>query len=124
MTMVLDGTITFADATLQQSASNTYAVGTGQAWANVTSTRAVTTTYTNTTGKPIAVSISGSSTTNLGFNLTVGGVAQIGSSGWYSLAGGQVVGCVIGIIPAGTTYSVTGWSVAVNPPYGTWMELR
>jgi hypothetical protein len=43
-------------------------LGVGQTWQDVTSSRVVSTTYTNSTGKPIMVTISVTSTTNGPFN--------------------------------------------------------
>jgi hypothetical protein len=105
-------------ATLAGSALG--AIGVGQTWQNVASSRATGTTYTNSTGRPILVAISGPRPTNAGMQLTVNGIT-VSWTGWYSLAGGQVLGCVSAIVPAGGTYSVTGWSQDINP---TWVELR
>ena len=95
-------------------------LGVGQTWVDVTSTRALATTYTNSTGKPIQVSIFGgpASANNVGYILTVDGTAirfTYTTSGLFTSAANV-------IIPPGSTYRV----VATNgnlPLYG-WWELR
>lgn len=97
-------------------------VGTGsQTWQNVSASRATGTTYTNTTGKPILVSVFGSSVTNSGFYLIVDGVT-VSWTGWFSLAGGQVTGTTTAVVPNGSTYSVSGW--VSGSLYAGWSELR
>jgi hypothetical protein len=103
------------------STNSTNAIGYGQTWQDVKASRATGTTYTNSTGRAIAVCITGSSSSNTGFYLTVDSVV-VAWSGWYGLAGGTVNGAVFGIVPSGSTYSVTGWvSGSTN---ATWAELR
>ena len=118
--MVLDGTITFSDATLQQSASNTYATGTGQTWTNVTASRATATTYTNSTSKPIFVNIytngNGSPSSILQIN-----VAGVFVSGVNNNAPYPIFVSVGALVQPGQTYSCT---VSGNGGVGTWMELR
>ena len=96
-------------------------VGVGQTWQNVAASRATGTTYTNSTGRPILVAISGGSGTNTGFTLSIDGIS-VASTGWYSLAGGIVVGNTCGIVPSGSTYSVTGWGSGSSG--ASWAELR
>lgn len=90
------------------------AVGYGQIWQDVTGSRVLGTTYTNSTGKPIAVSVNiqHSSTVN---TLTIGGVAVAKDSG--STVGESIN--LQGIVPNGATYSVS-----TGNTYGTWLELR
>jgi len=95
------------------------AIGVGQSWQ--TPSRANATTYTNSTGRPIFVAISGGSTTNNGFILTIDGV-NVAYSEWLSLAGGVVVGTTCGIVPASGTYSVAGWGSTSSG--AAWAELR
>lgn len=95
-------------------------LGVGQVWVEVTSTRALSTTYTNDTGKPIQVSIFGgpASANNVGYILTVD---LVGIRFTYTNSGLFTSAANI-IIPAGSTYRV----VATNgnlPLYG-WWELR
>lgn len=112
---------TLANQTDLQAALNAKSsLGVGQTWVEVTSTRALATTYTNDTGKPIQVSIFGgpASANNVGYILTVDTTAirfTYTNSGLFTSAANV-------IIPAGSTYRV----VATNgnlPLYG-WWELR
>lgn len=92
-------------------------VGVDQTWQDVTASRASGTTYTNTTGKPIqiTVTVSNSSGTH---TVALGAVTyKIGSTG---TTGGSSVAS--NVIPDGTTYSVTvgGGGAAITK----WLELR
>lgn len=95
-------------------------LGNGQTWQNVTGSRSLGTTYTNSTGKPIVVLIA----TTLGGNemasifANISGVSMtIGRDGSAGTFGG--VGNII--VPIGATYSIT-----IGGPVGlsTWHELR
>lgn len=59
MTMKIKGTegIEFPDATVQASAAFTKAQTNSRTWQDLTSSRAIASTYTNNTGRPIEVSI-------------------------------------------------------------------
>lgn len=98
--------------------NNLSPIGTGQTWQDVTASRAVGTTYTNTTGRPIMVSIYG---TNTGaaqiFTLTVGGVAIAKQQG--DTTNGAAASSISAIIPNNTTYSLTG-----TRTLNLWAELR
>jgi len=85
------------------------AIGVGQNWQDVTSSRVVNTTYTNSTTKPIMVYVYFGLTTT-GSAFLVDGVATMSSS---SSAGtsGQV------IVPVGSTYKA-------QANFTTWTELR
>lgn len=90
--------------------------GVGQTVQNVTASRALSTTYTNSTNKPILISITVSGVNdNLTTTLTVDGVAvaRVGNSNQY----GQVKN-ISYVIPPSSTYSVTG------SPITLWTELR
>lgn len=91
-------------------------IGVGQAWVNVTSSRASKTTYTNDTGKPILVVVS-SYATAADANFIVDGVAValIGLN-----ASTTIVRPVSAIVPAGSTYSVSN---TIGSNY-MWSELR
>jgi hypothetical protein len=92
-------------------------IGVGQTWTNVTASRAVGTTYTNSTSLPITVVIAFAFPSAGGTGvLTVAGVAiQFGqvNSAYIQLASGTA------IVPAGATYVFSG-SVTINQ----WLELR
>lgn len=99
----------------QSVAMNT--IGMGQTWQNVAASRAVSTNYTNTTGRPILVSCSlSSSSANSHVSLTVNGVnvsdAQIYATG--------ATGALSAIVPPGGVYSAQGTAAAVY----VWAELR
>lgn len=93
-------------------------LGFGQLWQDVKASRAAGTTYTNTTGKPIAGHVSSTQAATGGYTITVtvNGVAL--AYGFY--AGVGAYGYADFIVPPGATYSVTvsGGSLA------TWLELR
>jgi hypothetical protein len=74
-------------------------IGVNQTWLNVTSSRALSTTYTNTTGKPIQLYIVCTGGNSNGAAVTIGGVspAQL----YTNVAGGRVAFFVI--IPNGVT---------------------
>lgn len=88
------------------------AFGQGQTWQDVKASRATSTIYTNTTGKPIQVYI----TNTLGAGVEtfkIGGVT-------VSPDPSSIASCYI--VPNGMTYelSIVGGSSTIN----TWMELR
>ena len=99
-------------------------IGINQTWTDVKTTpgRVFGTTYTNTTGRPIWVTASGTNTgTTAGLQMTVGGL-QVFNHG--DSDGGMNNGnyfCVTGLVPAGSTYVVTAnGSLTIS----TWVELR
>ena len=94
-------------------------IGVSQTWQDVTASRAIGTTYTNSTGKPIYIAVAGTgSAINVRANIATGGVTIVGNGA--SGSGFYVNNAAI--IPAGSTYSV-------STPTGTltlqsWTELR
>ena len=93
-------------------------IGVGQTWQNVVGSRAVNTTYTNTTGKPIMAHVYCTSiSSNYVLQIIVDGIAMNSGSSDSTdhLA-------TIMIIPNGSTYRVTfaGGSGTLS----TWKELR
>ena len=96
-------------------------IGVGQTWQNVTSSRAAGVTYTNTTGKPIYISVSGGGQPQNGtMSLTVDGVL-LGLQGFQSIASGRSNATMTAIVPNGSTYradNYSGWSLV------SWAELR
>ena len=91
-------------------------IGVGQTWQDVIASRALGTTYYNTTGRPIFVSVGCSGGTNL-TQITINGiiVTQQNQSG---LAAGLPQ--VFGVVPNGGSYIV---SVTVGG-LSVWTELR
>ena len=120
------GTWATAPSTIQGAGGNAVAgwnsLGYGQTWQDVTGSRALSTTYYNTTGKPIAVMIglTGSIGSGTGIVITVSGVAlplafnaPVASTTSYP--------CAFAVVPPGASYS------AANSSSGTlnkWSELR
>lgn len=97
-------------------------IGMGQTWQDVTASRAVSTTYTNSTGRPIMVSVMSiqSGTTGSDVNRVRLNVSGVGVFDEYKAPGSQESRAnAIAIVPNGATYSV---SVATN--LSRWMELR
>jgi hypothetical protein len=121
-TQATAGTWATAPSTIQgyggQALSAMSSLGYGQTWQDVTASRALGTTYYNTTGRPITVVVTLASTNTSPFaNLTVGGVIAValgtGASGIY-LTG-------TAIIPPGASYTInTGTGLSINK----WTELR
>lgn len=93
-------------------------LGAGQTWQDVKASRAVNTTYTNTTGKPIVVHAVVSSTAAASAVITISGVALISSA--QATATANIA--ITAIIPPGATYSVgvNGGTATL----GNWLELR
>ena len=99
--------------------SQARALGVGQTWQNVLGSRAWATNYTNTTGRPIQVSVTAidPSAGNLSFSITVGGVIigreHHGTASQATLSA---------IVPAGAVYRVDREDV--NDVLTHWAELR
>lgn len=99
--------------TIVTTANN--AIGVGQSWSDVTSSRSSNTTYTNTTGKPIQIMVLTPSWNNAGsFDLLVDGVpvVSIGNQDGYNQSKPTSV-----LISNGSTYRVNG-------NFQKWSELR
>jgi len=101
-------------------------IGVGQTWQNVASSRAIGTTYTNSTGRPIMVSVSctrsssGASAT-IRFNIDGSPIAQRVTAESDSIQFNALTNGVDIIVPNGSTYSVTN---AVGTSVITfWYEL-
>jgi hypothetical protein len=96
-------------------------LGVNQSWTNVLASRAIGTTYTNSSGKAIAVSINRTSGTvaNSFWNISVGGVSIGTSTQVYSASAVQQA---FFIVPSGATYVLTNGGGTTTPT--TWAELR
>ncbi len=124
--VILNNTLTSTSTTQALTAAQGWVLGNrdfgfDQSWQNVTASRALGTTYTNTTGKPIFVVVSGNPS-NLPETLilTIGGVVV-----WKQNIDGEnsetnVV--VSGIVPSFSPYSVT--TDGNNTTISRWVELR
>jgi hypothetical protein len=94
-------------------------VGTGgQTWQSVTGSRAIGTTYTNSTGKPISVVVGVTLTNTSTFTTLV--VSEVIVSITQGYAGGAYTYELSAIVPNGASYRVTGGS----PTLYSWTELR
>lgn len=91
-------------------------VGVGQSWQDVLASRASGVTYTNTTGKTIAVSVTQGAATSTTMVVSVNGVTVANPTTSSNAARPHVTF----LVPTGQTYSVTvtGGTLLV------WAELR
>lgn len=99
-------------STWKQQISTDDAFGFGQTWQDVTGSRALSTTYTNSTGKAIGVFVKGNNGGGqVNQTFTVSGVGQViyGYTGTTNHTS---------IVPDGATYSLTGSTMV------EWQELR
>lgn len=89
-------------------------IGIGQTWQNMTVSRAIGTTYTNATTKPIMISVTklGRAATTLYINNQVVSSVDYGD--------GNLQGSLSTIIPAGSTYKIEVYSGTIQG----WWELR
>lgn len=93
-----------------QALTSMSSIGYGQTWQDVTGSRALATTYTNTTGRPIQIFVTGNFDAG---TLTLNGVA-------ISFNDGTSFTFINVIIPPNQTYRITGGSTAIT----SWSELR
>jgi hypothetical protein len=113
------GNVLTSNGTTWTSATPTGGIGDGQTWQSVIGSRSLGTTYTNSTGKPIAINVNvdglaAGNSTRINVNgIEIFGVTTGTTSGFPS--------AVFGIIPTGATYSVvaSGGGTVLN-----WVELR
>jgi hypothetical protein len=92
-------------------------IGYGQTWQDVTVSRAIGTTYYNTTGKPIFILVTGYVSTgaqNINFNINGSSVFN-----WNTAVGTNARGPIYTLVPAGVSYSITGYNTLE-----CWSELR
>ncbi len=96
--------------------ANTYDLGVGQTWQDVTASRALGVTYTNTTGKPIIFAVTSG---NNAFGHTQSTFVNGVDLGAHSTAIG--VNLSFAVVPAGATYMtiVDGGATLMK-----WTELR
>ena len=120
-TQATAGTWATAPSTIQgyggQALAAMSSLGYGQTWQNVGASRALSTTYYNTTGKPIYVSVASSGTSGGG---TLQGIVNGSTIGVFqpnTAATSQMT--ITFIVPVGSNYSV-----ACTAAFATWFELR
>lgn len=93
-------------------------LGVNQTWQSVTHIRQAGVTYTNTTGRPIMVSITSHCTTGGSSNLIIDGVGLCITGG-----GDRMQSSATGIVPNGSTYKYQSFA-AGNDFLDNWHELR
>lgn len=102
-------------------------IGVGQAWQNLAASRALNTAYTNTTSRPIMVSVTGigaAGAAAASIEAWCGGVvvgrAQVTDNNGAAFVASQAT--LSFIVPNATAYQVNSVGAAVT--VGTWAELR
>lgn len=116
-------TVTNGDGVAGNPTIATAGFGAGQTWQNVKASRALATTYTNSTGKAIFVSVSvvwENVTATL--VLTIDGIVVQKQAGNPDSADIEL--SVSAIVPAGSTYSVAQTSNGTAGTIDYWAELR
>jgi len=120
-TQATAGTWATTPSTIQgqggQALASLSSLGYGQTWTDLTASRALSTTYTNSTGHPIAVSVYWQATTLGTATATVSGL-QIAATAIAASAASNSGGLSF-VVPVGATYSV-----ASNVSFTRWSELR
>ena len=115
------GTTNIADAAVTQAklATAVIPIGVGQTWQDVTASRALGTTYTNTTGRPIFFMVQVTqNTAGVGIN----GFVSVHSFNGHQDNGNSSTGSYVGLVPNGDTYG--NISVETGKSIGKWVELR
>lgn len=122
-TQATAGTWATAPSTIQgvggQALTAMSSLGYGQIWQDVTGSRALGTTYYNTTGKPIQISVFGSTSSGSGLMTVVVGGTSIAAT--TSTTPANTLLSTNAVIPAGASYSVD-----ISPATKTlrkWAEL-
>jgi hypothetical protein len=91
--------------------------GFGQTWQNMTSARAASTDYTNSTSRPIQVAVTCPASGTAGsLDLYISGLIV----STFNNANTSAVGTVSAVVPVGATYKVVVGAGAIS----RWMELR
>ena len=110
-------TTQLATTAFAKTVAESNAIGVGQTWQNVTASRVLSTTYTNSSGKPIMIAFKAAyNATSALTSLTIG--SEVIESNYIgpTLNNGDTV---YGIVPNNTTYSISS-----SKGIGKWMELR
>lgn len=111
------GNVLTSNGTTWTSAAPAPAIGVGQTWQILTGSRALNTTYTNSTGMPIQVAIGVFQPSGSGFVFQINGNTILTDT---AIANGRALYQLI--IPNGDTYRVT--ITAGSPSLTIWSELR
>jgi hypothetical protein len=89
----------------------------GEVWTNLTGSRALGTTYTNTRGYPIMISVNGTGSGSSGISIVINGNGVYFHQAQWNGPGAFPAAAII--IPDGATYSVTMSTSGLS----TWWEL-
>lgn len=125
-TQATAGTWATAPSTIQgyggQAMAAMSSIGFGQKWQNFFGSRALATTYYNTTGKPITLCVNAAAGVggNASLTVTIDSLVVVYGSAAYTTSAAITTGAVI--IPHGSSYQVT--AVGAAAPIGSWYELR
>ncbi len=92
-------------------------LGDGQSWLDVSASRAANITYTNNSGRPIAVIVKCAAGSDVEIGLYIDAVFMRNDVGSNTTSGGLTL---MGIVPNGSTYRATSAPSAVS----LWYELR
>ena len=114
-------TLTATTVTFGNGSSQIQAAGLGtnnQTWQNLTASRAINTTYTNSTGYPIMVSVSTTQGTNTTSTTAYVGAVVVAYWVFNSNYSGSMASNLSFIVPNGATYQVVGGNIS------NWSELR
>lgn len=116
------GNVLTSNGTDWTSATPLGGVGNGQSWSDVTGSRSLGTTYTNSTGKPIMVAVSNynGGANGVFLNIIVGGVTVLTNGGWPGGANAMYATGTV-IVPDGVSYSATNSGLG---GLNKWVELR
>lgn len=115
------GNLLTSNGTTWTSAAPAGAIGVGQTWQDVSASRALTTSYTNSTGKPIQVSVNARSSTGAYIQASVGGVTLIGSDNGGTTGPRMFISFVV---PNSVSYSITFSAGSLVSGSLQWAELR
>lgn len=116
-TALLSTGIQFSDSSTQTTAGNV--LGINQTWQSLTGSRALATNYTNSTSKPIMVSVIAGPTTASGdIQFLIDGTVT--QRQYTNPDSSSLVLAVWGIVPPGSTYRVNTTNLALTD----WAELR
>ena len=94
-------------------------IGVGQSWQDVAASRAAGVTYTNSTGRPILVIVSGRNTATTKYAY----VDLVPVGGFTNIDAGTVLSSISFIVPEGSTYSISS-GVSITGVGAGWSELR
>lgn len=115
------GSCTGNSATATLSTDSTNAIGYSQSWQDLSSSRSLSTSYTNSTGKPIQVSVNARSNVAAYIQASVGGITLIGSDNAGSTGPRMFISF---IVPNSASYSVSLSAGSLVSGSLQWAELR